>query len=85
MGLHGVQLVDNKFGRKIIYTAVSEITKANVVEVLDKALLTHALNEANITYLEEYYTGNQPILKKKKQRLPSRPEINNIHRGKPCL
>jgi len=69
------QLVDNKFGRKIIYTAVSEITKANVVEVLDKALLTHALNEDNITYLEEYYTGNQPILQKTKT---TRPEINNI-------
>lgn len=69
-----LNLIDSKFGRKVIYTSIQDINKSNVVDVLTKALTTHRLNEVNITYLENYYTGNQPILYRIKD---VRPEINN--------
>lgn len=69
------RMIDGKIGRKIIYTSVEEITASNVVDVLNAALVIHSLNEQNIAYLENYYTGNQPILGKTKT---VRPEINNI-------
>ena len=62
------------FGRKVITTNVSEINSGNVVEVLRKALTTHATNKADMEYLYGYYKGNQPILSRKKE---VRPEINN--------
>ena len=62
------------FGRKVITTNVSEINSGNVVEVLRKALTTHATNKADMEYLYGYYKGNQPILGRKKE---VRPEINN--------
>lgn len=69
-----VKLIDGKFGRKVIYTSVTEIDEANVVKVLNKARQIHFYNEKNITYLENYYTGNQPILHRVKE---VRPEIAN--------
>jgi len=62
------------FGRRVIYTDVSEITKDNVAEVLRKALITHLANKIDIEYLYRYYKGNQPILHRKKE---VRPEIKN--------
>lgn len=62
------------FGRKVIYTDCDEITAANVVEVLKKALTTHDVNRGEIEYLYDYYKGKQPILQRKKE---VRPEINN--------
>ena len=62
------------FGRKVIYTDVTEITEGNVVEVLRKALSTHLRNKAQIEYLYGYYKGNQPILRRTKE---VRPEILN--------
>lgn len=62
------------FGRRVIYTDCDEITVANVVDVLKKALATHDLNRGEIEYLYEYYKGKQPILQRKKE---VRPEINN--------
>lgn len=67
-------LMDNKFGRKTIYTSVEIIDETNIVDVLNKALSIHSENEKNINYLENYYTGNQPILYKTKD---IRPGINN--------
>ena len=61
-------------GRRVIYTDFSEVTAANVVNVLQKALPTHYINSAEINFLWEYYKGNQPILHRIKQ---VRPEINN--------
>jgi SPP1 family phage portal protein len=75
LALENFNLIDNKFGRKVIYTAVPEITADNVVKVLQDALVVHEANKPNITYLEDYYTGTQPILLKTKT---VRPEINNI-------
>lgn len=59
-------------GRKIIYTDRDAITDANVLDVLTKALGTHGANRGDISYLYDYYRGNQPILKRIKE---IRPEI----------
>lgn len=65
----------NLFGRKIIYTDVAEITVENVVDVLNKAVLTHSQNQNEIQYLWDYYRGKTPILGKKKE---VRPNINHM-------
>lgn len=62
------------FGRRVIYTDCDEITAANVVEVLKKALATHDVNRGEIEYLYDYYKGKQPILHRVKE---VRSEINN--------
>lgn len=61
-------------GRRVIKSSVAEITKENVVDVLQKALKVHYLNSSEIDYLWEYYKGNQPILNRVKD---VRPEICN--------
>ena len=63
------------FGRRVIYTDVSEITPDNVVDVLRKAFITHLRNKSEIEYLLGYYKGRQPVLSRKKE---VRPEIKNI-------
>lgn len=62
------------FGRQIIYTNKSAITKTNIVEELNKALVIHTQNAKEIEYLDRYYRGDQPILYRKKA---NRPEVNN--------
>lgn len=64
----------NNFGRKIIYTNATEITADNIVDELNKALSIHRQNVDEITYLDRYYRGDQPILYRQKQ---NRPEVNN--------
>lgn len=61
-------------GRKVIYTDVDKITRANVVKVLKAALETHGINQGCIEYLYQYNNGIQPILTRQKE---TRPEINN--------
>jgi SPP1 family phage portal protein len=61
-------------GRRVIKTSVREITRDNVVAVLQKALGTHELNRSEIDYLWNYYRGKQPILHRGKS---VRPEICN--------
>lgn len=63
------------FGRRVIYTNVEEITRDNIIPVLQKALFTHIQNQGEIDYLYRYYKGEQPIWGRKKE---VRPEINNI-------
>lgn len=63
------------FGRKAIYTEVSEINEGNIIDVLQKALFVHLANQADIDYLYRYYRGDQPILYREKD---IRPEINNM-------
>lgn len=62
------------FGRKEILTSVDEITKDNLLSVLDKAMCVHAENAAQIDYLDRYMRGEQPVLMRKKT---VRPEICN--------
>jgi SPP1 family phage portal protein len=64
----------DRFGRQIIYSSASVINETNIIEELNKAISMHILNEAEIKYLEEYYTGRQPILERVKE---VRPDINN--------
>lgn len=62
-------------GRRVIYTDVEAITSENVVDVLNKAIITHIRNSVEISYLYGYYRGRQDIQKKQKK---VRPEINHI-------
>src|SRR5574344_456480 len=62
------------FGRRVIYTDESEITRKNIVGVLNKAMAIHYSNRSEIQYLYDYYRGKQPILGRTKD---IRPEINN--------
>ena len=62
------------YGRRVITTDVAEITAANVVDVLRKAMDTHDLNRGEMEYLWNYYRGKQPILTREKT---VRPEICN--------
>jgi len=61
-------------GRRQIFSAVEEITDANVIDVLNKALLIHLLNRREELFLKAYVRGEQPILQRYKQY---NSEINN--------
>lgn len=63
------------FGRTVIYTAVDEITKENIVDVISAADSVHETNASDIDYLYNYYKGRQEILDRVKE---VRPEINNM-------
>ena len=65
---------DNLHGRRQIFTNESQITDANVLEVLNKALVVHAQNRSEEVYLEKYLRGIQPILDRIKKY---HDEINN--------
>lgn len=62
------------FGRRVIYTDESVITKENIVGILNKAMNKHTANKSEIEYLYNYYKGKQPILERTKE---VRPEILN--------
>lgn len=62
------------FGRTQIFTDEPEITSANVVPVLEKAMNIHRKNRSQIEYLYKYYKGQQPINNRVKE---IRPEICN--------
>lgn len=62
------------FGRKVIYTNATRITKDNIIEELGKALPIHSQNCDEIDYLDRYYRGDAPIYYRTKE---VRPEINN--------
>ena len=55
-------------GRKKIYTDVSEITSANVISVLNKALIAHSHNVSQIQFLINFEKGLQPLQRKKTVR-----------------
>ena len=62
------------FGRRQIFTDVSDINAGNIVDVIREAMGTHMANMGEIDYLYRYYKGEQPILGRVKE---VRPEINN--------
>ena len=61
-------------GRRQIFTGETEITRDNVIDVLQKALGTHEKNRREILYLQNYEKGIQPILQRSKNY---NAEINN--------
>lgn len=67
-------ICDCNFGREIIKTNKAQINASNIVEELNKALAIHNQNAIEINYLDRYYSGDQPILYRKKV---NRPEVNN--------
>lgn len=58
------------FGRKEIQTSVMEITRENVVAVLEQSYMKHLVNRGQIEYLYNYYKGKQPILGRVKEIRP---------------
>ena len=61
-------------GRRQIFTGEKEITRKNVLQVLEKALSVHTRNRREILYLKNYERGIQPILQRTKVY---HDEINN--------
>lgn len=58
----------NLKGRKKIFTDEKCITKDNVIQVLQEALMIHESNVAEIEFLLDYEKGNQPLKRKKEVR-----------------
>lgn len=54
-------------GRREIFTGEREITRENVISVLQKALPIHEKNREEEIYLDQYMRGIQPILNKVKK------------------
>lgn len=54
-------VVRGQYGRKIAYTDVESITIDNVISVVGNALSTFYFNRQAISYLWNYYKGDQPI------------------------
>ena len=62
------------FGRRKIFSIEEKITRDNVWDVVKSALAIHSVNRHDITYLYDYYKGDQPALYREKA---IRPDINN--------
>ena len=62
------------FGRRVLYTDVTEITADNVASVVQNVFPDHVANVEEINYLYNYYKGKQPILERVKK---VREEINS--------
>lgn len=52
-------------GRRRIYTDVEKITKENIFQVLEEAMLVHMENANNMVTLMRYEKGIQPLVRKK--------------------
>ena len=50
------------FGRQVIYTDYDEVTRDNLLDILNKSTFIHEQNRGDIQYLWDYYKGNQDIL-----------------------
>ena len=53
-------------GRTVLYTNVDEISRDNVVTVLETAVDNNQQNINDISYLYDYYKGDQPVLERQK-------------------
>lgn len=67
-------IVKGRYGRKIAYTDVDEITEDNVVSVVASCIGVHNLNKQAIKYLHDYKNGDQPIRYRNKL---IRDDVNN--------
>lgn len=59
-------LTKGQYGRKIAYTSVETITPENVVKVVGSCIGVFNSNKPVISYLWNYYKGDQPIRYRKK-------------------
>ena len=55
-------LVKGRYGRKIAYTDVEQITADNIVNVVGNCIGVFYFNKTIISYLWNYYKGDQPVL-----------------------
>lgn len=55
-------IVEGRYGRKIAYTDVEQITRENVVKVVGDCIGIFNFNKAAIKYLWDYKNGDQPAL-----------------------
>ena len=61
-------------GRRRVYCTTEDITRDNIIEILNTILPVHTLNSMEEEYLYWYRRGIQPVLERTKL---VRPEINN--------
>lgn len=71
---HLQDLTKGKYGRKIAYTDVEEITENNVAKVVSKCIGIFNKNRTIIEYLWDYKNGDQPIRYRNKRM---RDDVNN--------
>lgn len=55
-------LVKGRYGRKIAYADVEQITAGNIVKVVGNCIGAFYFNKTIIRYLWNYYKGDQPVL-----------------------
>ena len=74
--------MENLFGRSVVYSSETEISLKNIHKIVNGAMLRHEENSRQIEYLEKYFTGKQPILKRNKvirQDINNKIVINNAY------
>lgn len=59
----------NNVGRKIIYTPYKEITKDNIIPILQKAFNVFKSNADDCQYLIDYESGDQPLQRKESKKV----------------
>lgn len=59
---------ENTWGRNILYTDVAEVTKDNVIPIVQTAYAEHLKNMSNCQYLLQYEAGEQPLQREKNVR-----------------
>lgn len=64
-----------QYGRIDITTSYPEITKDNVIEVLQRAIGKHAINAADMQHLIDFEAGEQPLMRSEPKKV--RPDIDN--------
>lgn len=62
--------MDGYFGRTVIYSDAEEITRENVLEVIQTAVSAHSENQSQIDFLYGYYKGDQNIYDREKEIRP---------------
>lgn len=67
-------LVKGRFGRKIAYADVDQITEENIVNVVGSCIGVFNFNKTIFKYLDDYKKGDQPIRYRKKL---IRDDVNN--------
>lgn len=56
------------YGRRMIYTDVPEVTRDNVLKMVQDALPLHLMNKDEIDYLLKYDAGEQPLKRKTEKK-----------------